>query len=413
MFETDDHQRLRQHARDFAHAEIHPHAARMDTSPGEVDNELVQTMARLGWVTAAVPTAWGGLGLGHLAKTIMLEEISRVSPAMGAALQASQLGAAMFLHYGNEDLLEEWMPRFTEGACLPTIAVTEDESGGHVLGMQATARRDGDHWILNGRKMYVGNSHVADVFGVVVRTGPDSDHSSRSLSAFLVERKRPGVRLVPYQPARGLHGFSFGDVILQDVKVPAANIIGSEGDGTHVAYAASILAGRPNLAAVAVGIHQALLDDTVDFAQTRRRYGKPLAHHPVIRQRIGQIKSRLMSARAAAYQAVHRLDHGRPCDEDLIHAKLQAAQTVRESAEDAMDTHGAAGLRTDRRVGQLAQDARCVEPPAGTSDIQLLRLGEAATGIDHGQYSVRLADRVALHPPPLSPPADTEHEHVA
>lgn len=414
VFETDDHQRLGQEAIDFARAEIEPHVARMEAHPGQVEEEIVRRMARLGWMTVAVPRARGGMGLGHIAKTLLLEKISQVSPAMGAALQASQLGAATFHHYGSADLLRAWMPQVAEGACLPTIAVTEHESGGHVLGMQATGHRDGDGWVLNGRKAFVGNSHIADAHCVVVRTGPRSA-GSRKLSAFLVEKSRPGVRLVPYQTAIGLHGFSFGDIVFEDVRVPAANMIGAEGDGKDVAYAASILAGRLNLTGVVLGIQQALFDDTVAYAQTCHRYGAPLADHPVIRQRLGQMNARLMTARTNAYTAARLLDQGRACDEQLILAKFQAVTTSLDSAKDAMDTHGAAGLRTDRRVGQLAQDARCIDPPAGTSDIQLLRLGENAAGVDRQPYSVRLAHLTALDPPSATPSATSAptKEHAA
>ncbi|MFC4048256.1 acyl-CoA dehydrogenase family protein [Actinomadura syzygii] len=412
MFETDDHRDLRRQARDFAHAEIAPHAARLDAHPGRVETEIVKAMARPGWLTAAVPAARGGAGLGHVAKLVLLEEISQASPAMGAALQASQLGAEMFLHYGSDELLAEWMPQFSLGERLATIAVTETESGGHVLGMRATGHRDGDRWILNGRKTFIGNSHLADVFGVVVRTAPDSGRSSRSLSAFAVETKRAGVRLAPYAPARGLHGFSFGDVIFEDVAVPAAHMIGAEGEGMHVAYAASILAGRLCLAGLGIGIQHALKHDTITYTTHCHRYGGALSDLPVIQQRIGWITARLMRSRTAAYTAAHLLDHGQGRDIDLIHAKLEASEAALDSAGDAMRAHGAARMRTDRRVGQLAQDAWCVEAAAGTSDIQLLKLAQDATGNGHLPYSVRLADRVALPPPP-APPSKTAREHAA
>lgn len=407
MFETAEQRLLGQHARDFACSEIAPHVARMEANPGQVEEQLVREMARLGWMTVAVPSAYGGMGLGHVAKTALLTEISRVSPAMGAALQASQLGAAMLLHYGSTELLDTWMPAIFEGACLPTIAVTEAESGGHVLGMQATARRSRGGWVINGRKMYVGNSHVGDVHGVVVRTGPDSA-GSRKLSAFLVEATRPGVRLVPHEEAVGLHGFAFGDLVFEDVWVPAANMIGEEGDGKDVAYAASILAGRLNLSGVALGIIQATVDDTVAYAQGCPRYRATLAEQPVITRRLGQMQAHLMTAQCAVDQAARNLDAGRPCDDKLFHAKYVSVAAALRTTDHAMDVHAAAALRRARRVWQLAADARCVAPPAGTGDIQLYRLGQDATGADHGHYSQRLASRVALHTP-----TGTGQEHAA
>ncbi|MEU4827742.1 acyl-CoA dehydrogenase family protein [Actinomadura sp. NPDC023710] len=409
MSEIDDQWGLGDQAREFALAEIKPHLDRLQAHPGEVEEEIVRKMARLGWMTVAIPAECGGMGLGHAAKTLLLERISQVSPAMGAALQASQLGAATFLHYGSDDLLRTWMPQVAAGECLPTIAVTEHKSGGHVLGMQSTGRRDGDHYIIDGGKAFVGNSHIGDVHCVVVRTGPDSA-GSRKLSAFLVEADRPGVQLAPYQTAIGLHGFSFGDVIFDGVRVPAANMIGQEGDGKDVAYAASILAGRLCLTGVLLGAQQAIFDDTVTYAKACSRYGAPLADLPVIGQRLGAMNARLMTARTIAYTAADLLDQGKPCDQQLIHAKFEAVTTTLGSAGDAMDTHGAAGLRTDRRIGLLTQDARCLAPPAGTNDIQRLRLGEHAAGLDRPQYSLQLAHRTALRPP--TDPANRK-EHAA
>jgi alkylation response protein AidB-like acyl-CoA dehydrogenase len=142
------------------------------------------------------------MGLGHLAKTLIIEELSRVSGAMGAMVQASQLGVAKVLHFGTETQKQYWLRRFATGECLPAIAVTEWESGGHVLGMSSTAVRHGKHYVLDGHKCFVGNSHIGDVHGIVVRTGPGSG----GLSAFLVETDRPGFRPGAAGSQFGLHG---------------------------------------------------------------------------------------------------------------------------------------------------------------------------------------------------------------
>jgi len=249
----------------------------------------------------------------------------------------------------------------------------------------ATAERDGDDYILNGRKVYIGNSHVGDLHGVVVRTGA----GSKGLSAFLVESGRPGVTLAPNQQAMGLHGFSFGELIFSDCRIPAANRLGAEGDGLAVAYSSSVLYGRPNLTAVSLGIHRALVEETTAFAAGRRRYGKPLGELPSIKMKLGQMLSRMMTARLAAYHAVHMLDQGQPCDAELINAKLINVEYALDSARNAMEIHGAAGLFTDRPIERYVRDAHHIFAPAGTSDIQLLRLGETALGTAKGQWSER------------------------
>jgi alkylation response protein AidB-like acyl-CoA dehydrogenase len=395
IFTTEQHERLREEVQNFAAAEIRPRIPDMEKSK-TVQHELSRLIARQGWIGVTIGRQYGGMGLGHLAKTITIEELARTSGAMGAMVQASQLGVAKILHFGNEVQKKTWLPAIAAGDCLPTIAVTEPGSGGYVLGMTASARRDGDDYILNGRKVHIGNSHVGDLHGVVVRTGP----GSKGLSAFLVEEGRPGLTLGPHRPAMGLHGFSFGELIFDDCRVPAANRLGDEGDGLSVAYSSSILYGRPNLTAVSLGIHRALVEETSAFAASQERYGGPLGELPSIKMKLGQMQSRLMTAKLAAYHAVHLLDRGLPCDAELMNAKLINVEYALDSARNAMEIHGAAGLYTDRPIERYLRDAHHIFAPAGTSDVQLLRLGEMALGTSKGQWSELLAAAPGRPRPP-------------
>ncbi|MCF6525371.1 acyl-CoA dehydrogenase family protein [Streptomyces sp. JJ36] len=394
-FTDQRHKQLRQEVREFAEQEVRPRIPEMEAER-TVSHELSRLIARQGWIGVTVPRAYGGMGAGHLAKTVVIEELSRESGAMGAMVQASQLGVAKILHFGDEEQKKTWLPAIASGDCLPTIAVTEPESGGHVLGMSGTAVRDGDDYVLNGSKVFVGNSHVGDLHGVVVRTGP----GSKGLSAFLVESDRPGFRLGEQKPAMGLHGFSFGELHFDDCRVPAANLLGTEGDGLAVAYSSSVLYGRANLTAVSLGIHQAILDETTHFCGERRRYGAPLGDLGTVKLKLGQMQSRLMTARLAAYHAVHLLDRGLPCDAELMNAKLVNVEYALDSARDAMEIHAAAGLFTDRPVERYLRDAHHIFAPAGTSDIQRLRLGEVALGTAKGSWSRKLAELVQMEPSP-------------
>ena len=384
-FTTESHERLRNQVRSFAEAEVRPRVPEMEASRA-VQYELSRLIARQGWLGVTIDSAYGGMSAGHLSKTIIIEELARVSGAMGAMVQASQLGVAKIIHFGSDTQKKAWLPEIAAGDCLPTIAVTEAGSGGHVLGMEATAHRDGDDYILNGRKVFVGNSHVGDLHGVVVRTGS----GSKGLSAFLVESDRPGFSLAPHRPAMGLHGFSFGELIFDNCRVPAANLLGDEGDGLPVAYSSSILYGRANLTAVSLGIHRAIVEETVAFVTSRHRYGAPLAELPTIKQKLGQMQSRLMTARLTAYHAVHLLDQGLPCDAELMNAKLINVESAMDSARAAMEIHAGIGLSTDRPIERYTRDAFHIFAPAGTSDIQLLRLAEVALGTSKGAWSQRL-----------------------
>lgn len=385
------HAELRAAVREFAESVVRPRILEMEVSRA-VHVELSRRIAAQGWIGVTVGAEYGGMGLGHLAKTIIIEELSRVSGAMGAMAQASQLGVAKILHFGSEQQKRRWLPAVCSGSCLPTIAVTEPESGGHVLGMAMTAERRGDEYVLNGRKVFVGNSHVGDLHGVVARTGT----GSRGLTAFLVEASATGLSLAPHEPAMGLHGFSFGELIFEDCRVPVEARLGEEGTGLAVAYSSSTLYGRPNLTAVSLGIHQALVECTVDFAQGHLRYGKPLSELPTVKQKLGQMQSNLMTARLAAYHAVQMLDEGLPCDAELMNGKLVNVELSLDSARLAMEIHAAHGLAPGQQVERLLRDAHHIYAPAGTSDVQRLRLSEVALGTYAEPWSVRLADRLRV-----------------
>ncbi|WP_419999622.1 acyl-CoA dehydrogenase family protein [Streptomyces boninensis] len=384
------HHQLRTHVRGFAERHIRPRIPEMEAARA-VQHDLSRLIARQGWIGVTIGREHGGMAAGHLAKTIIVEELSRVSAAMGAMAQASQLGVAKILHFGSDVQKKTWLPAVAAGDCLPTIAVTEPESGGHVLGMTASATPDGDDYVLNGRKVYVGNSHVGDLHGVVVRTGP----GSKGLTAFLVESGRPGFSLGEQQATMGLHGFSFGELRFDDCRVPVGNRLGEEGDGLAVAYSSSVLYGRANLTAVSLGIHQALLEETTRFCAERHRYGKPLHGLANIKLKLGQMQSRVMTARLAAYHAVGLLDQGASCDAELMNAKLVNVESALDSARNAMEIHAAAGLFTDRPIERFLRDAHHIFAPAGTSDIQLLRLAEVALGTAKGSWSERFSGLVS------------------
>jgi alkylation response protein AidB-like acyl-CoA dehydrogenase len=383
------HQALRDDVRRFAEHAVGPRVQDMEERRA-VEVDLAREIAARGWIGVTIARRYGGMDLGHLAKTIVIEELSRVSGAMGAMAQASQLGVAKILHFGTETQKHRWLPAVGTGECLPTIAVTEPGSGGHVLGGSATAYRDGDHYVLNGRKVFVGNSHIGDLHGVVARTGP----GSRGLSGFLVESTTPGFYLPEHPTAMGLHGFSFGELVFEDCRVPAENLLGAEGDGLSVAYSSSILYGRPNLTAVSLGIHQAIVDETVEFAMEHHRYGEPLCELPTVKQKLGQLKSDLMTARLLAYHAAHLLDQGLPCDAELMNAKLANVELSLNATRTAMEVHAAYGLSADRKLERLVRDAHHIYAPAGTSDVQRLRLAEIALGRSRNQWSLLLAEKV-------------------
>jgi len=393
MFLKLKHQELREEVRAFAEAYIRPVVPQLESDKLIIE-DLPRHTARQGWIGATIPLEYGGMGMGHLAKTIIIEEISRVSGALGAIVQASQLGVAKVIHFGNERQKQQWLPRFASGESLPTIAVTEWESGGHVLAMKSTADRVADGYVLNGHKCFVGNSHIGDVHGVVLRTGP----GSRGLSAFLVERDRAGFALGTPGHQTGLHGFSYGEILFNDLWLPVENRLSQEGQGLDVAYSSSVLYGRLNLGAVALGIHQAVVEDAVAFCSSRHHYGGPLTRISTVAAKLGQMRSNLTTARLTAYHASCLLDQGASCDEELLNAKLVNTEYALNSVRTAIELFAARACQQEYHLDRYLRDVLHTFPAAGTSDVQRLRLAEIACGTYRGAWSEQLSELVRASP---------------
>lgn len=384
------HEQLRAQVREFITEEIRPRPP-LKGVDARVDSTLIRRMARRGWVGLTIPKAYGGRGEGHVAKLIVTHELARVSPGLAAELQACQLGLAGLLNLGSEQLKRTWLPRIARGEVLPTITVTGRDSGSHIKGITATACQDGDEWIVNGGKAWIGASHVADVHCVVLRTSEGT--SDDCLTAFLVEAEREGVRLLPHQESVALQGFSFGEVQFDDCRIPDIHRIGEVGEGEAVASSSSILYGRLNLGAVALGILEAILDTVVEHTTRRSLYGKPLIKQPVVNDHVGEIQANVTSARMLAYLAAHLLDRGEDADTELLTAKYKIAEKAVASATLAMEIVGAYGLFPEESpIAQLLLDAHAMRPPAGTPGIQRLRLGQQAAGLAKGvSWSRRFA----------------------
>ncbi|MFJ9085892.1 acyl-CoA dehydrogenase family protein [Streptomyces sp. NPDC102384] len=389
------HELLWHEADAFAAEHVAPRAVRMEAAPGRVERKVADLMAARGWFAVTVPAAFGGLGAGHVAKTVLVHRIACVSAAAAAILQATLIPVGALLHFATYEQKRRWLPPVADGSLLLSIAVTEPRAGGHIGGIETTAERAGNQWVINGSKTHIGNSHLAGAHLVVARTGEPGVRTSQALTAFLVESDRHGLSIANHRPGLGLHGFSTGRIDLDRVRVPAENVIGEVGKGLSVAQSSSILYGRPNLAAVSLGIHEAAVGTTIAWLKTRDRYQGALSDLPVLRDRVGGMEARLRAARILAYQSVHLLDQGLSCDADLINAKYLGHQWAMASAQDAMELHGAHALDGDYVLQRLWRDIQHTYPPAGTGEIQRIRLADAAFDENRIQWSERLASETS------------------
>ncbi|MFE9880709.1 acyl-CoA dehydrogenase family protein [Streptomyces sp. NPDC005784] len=392
---TAFHELLWQEADAFAAEHVEPRVARMESAPRRVERRIAELMARRGWFTVAVPTVFGGMGAGHVARTVLVHRIARVSAAAAAILQATLIPVGALVHFATREQKACWLPQVADGSLLLTIASTEPDAGGHIGGIETTAERTGQEWVITGSKAHIGNSHLAGAHLVIARTAEAGTSASKALTAFLVESGRKGLTVVKHRAGLGLHGFSAGRLDLDRVRVPEDNMVGEIGQGLSVAQSSSIPYGRPNLAAVSLGIHEAVVATTTARLKTRSRYQGTLSDLPVLRDRIGDMEARLRAGRILAYQSVHLLDLGLPCDADLINAKYLGHQWAAQSAQDAMELHGAHALDHDYILQRLWRDIQHTYPPAGTGEVQRIRLADAALGEDHIQWSERLAAETA------------------
>nr|WP_253302966.1 acyl-CoA dehydrogenase family protein [Streptomyces griseoviridis] len=370
---------------------VEPRVARMEAASRKVERKLPQIFGGRRWFGVTIPTEYGGLGAGHVAKTVLIHRLAMASGAAAAILQAGLIPVGAMQLWGTTAQKARWLPQAADGTVLMTIAVTEPEAGGHIGGIETAAERDGDEWVITGEKTHIGNSCLAHLHLVVARTAAPGTRPSEGLTMFLVEHDRPGVSATQPRPRLGLHGFSAGHLTLDRVRVPAENTLGAVGEGLFVAQSSSILYGRPNLAALSLGLHEAVVTTTAEWLSSRPRYGGHLSDLGVVRDRLGQMQARLVQARTLAYHAVHRLDNGHSCDADLISAKYAGHELAAASGRDAMELHGARGLDVDYPLQRLWRDIQHTYPPAGTGEIQRLHLARTSLGTTPIEWSERLA----------------------
>ncbi|MER7728618.1 acyl-CoA dehydrogenase [Streptomyces sp. NPDC096323] len=396
---TARHELLWNEADSFAAEHIAPRAVRMEAAPGRVERKVADLMAARGWFAVTLPAALGGLGAGHVAKTVLIHRIGCVSAAAATILQATLIPVGALLHFATHEQKVRWLAGVSDGSLLLSIAVTEPDAGGHIGGMETTAERTGNQWVITGSKVHIGNSHLAGAHLVLARTAEAGVRTTQALTAFMVEADRRGLSVADHRPGLGLHGFSAGRLDLDHVRVPADNVVGEIGQGLSVAQSSSILYGRPNLAAVSLGIHEAVAATTTSYLKARPRYRSALSDLPVLRDRVGDIEARLRAARILAYQSVHLLDQGLSCDAELINAKYLGHQWAMTSAQDAMELHGAHALDREYVLQRLWRDIQHTHPPAGTGEVQRIRLADAAFNEDDIQWSERLAAEAAWAQP--------------
>jgi len=370
---TSEQEMLRKSVREFAEAEIKPKVQHMDET-AEVPRDVIEKMAKLGFMGVLVPHEFGGLGGGHVSRTIMLEEIGRVSAAMANTLQVIHLGISPIVTDGSPEQKAKWLPILARGEKLSTFGITEPVGGSDILGIQTTAKREGDEYVINGRKCFITNSHLAGVFGIVAKTG----EGSKGLTAFVVQSDYPGFRPGREEHKVGLRGCNTGELIFQNCRVPKENVIGKEGDGLKIAIGAISNVGRPGITSGALGIIRSCLEEAVAYSKQRVLYGKPISELQAIQWKLTDIYMDYEASRLLTYHSAWLRDKGERCDSENAMAKFWATEGAVRCAQKTIEIFGAYGCMRELAPQRLLRDAELFLSGAGTSEVMRLLMARKA-----------------------------------
>lgn len=316
----------------------------------------------------------GGRNHGNLMRALAIEEVTRINPAVGATLSAASLGTGLILEGGSKEQKEYWLPRLGDGEEIMTICMTEPTSGSHLLGMKTTATPVEGGWIVNGKKHFIGNSHIATAHGVIARTSFDTNRNA--LTAMIIPANTPGVSLGKEHELSGLQGFSLGEIRFTDCFVPKTCQVGRTGNGLHLAHQVVTRHGKPNIGSLAIGLHARTLDRLIKYTTSRELYGAPIAELPPVDHAIATYFSDLYTSRILMYNAVSALDDGITNTVGISVAKLTASNNAITAALHATTTMGAIGNHPELGAIQLLADSLMTSAPSGTEDVILKRLSE-------------------------------------
>ncbi|KIQ93812.1 Acyl-CoA dehydrogenase, short-chain specific [Anoxybacillus thermarum] len=366
---TEEQQMMRQMVREFAANEIAPFVERMER--GEFPRPILKKMAELGLMGITVPEQYGGAGMDFTSYIIAIHEISKVSATVGVILSVhTSVGTNPILYFGTEEQKQKYVPKLARGEYLGAFCLTEPGSGSDAASLKTTAVRDGDHYVLNGSKVFITNGGEADTYIVFARTNLE-EKGSKGVSAFIVEKQTPGLVIGKDEKKMGLHGSRTVQLSFEDMRVPAENLLGQEGDGFKIAMA-NLDVGRIGIAAQSLGIAEAALEHATSYAKERIQFGKPIAEQQAIAFKLADMATNVEAAKLLVYHAAFLRSNGMPCGKEASMAKLFASKTAMENAIEAIQIFGGNGYTEDYPVERLFRDAKVCEIYEGTSEIQRL-----------------------------------------
>jgi butyryl-CoA dehydrogenase len=366
---SEEHEMIRKMVRDFAKNEVEPTAAERDEEE-RFDRAIFDQMGELGLCGIPWPEEYGGIGGDYLGYVIAVEELSRVCASVGVTLSAhTSLAGWPIFKFGNEEQKQNFLRPMAEGKKIGAYGLTEPGSGSDAGNMKTTAKKDGDHYIINGSKIFITNAGDAEIYVVFART--DIEAGSRGVSAFIVEKGTPGFSFGKKEKKLGIRSSPTLEIIFEDCRVPAENLLGKEGEGFKIAMM-TLDGGRNGIAAQAVGIAQGALDASVNYAKERKQFGKPIGVNQGIGFKLADMATKVEAARLLTYQAAWRESEGLPYGKESAMSKLFAGDIAMEVTTDAVQVFGGYGYTKEYPVERYMRDAKITQIYEGTQEIQRL-----------------------------------------
>ncbi|RLQ93478.1 acyl-CoA dehydrogenase [Falsibacillus albus] len=373
---SEEHEMLRKMVRDFAVNEVAPTAAERDEEE-RFDREIFDKMAELGLTGIPWPEEYGGIGFDYLAYCIAVEELSRVCASTGVTLSAhTSLAGWPIYKFGSEEQKQKYLRPMAQGEKIGAYGLTEPGSGSDAGGMRTTAREDGDHYILNGSKIFITNGGIADIYVVFALTDPSQ--RQRGTTAFIIESGFEGFSVGKKEKKLGIRSSPTTEIIFEDCRVPKENILGEVGEGFKIAMM-TLDGGRNGIAAQAVGIAQGALDASVNYAKERQQFGKPIAANQGISFKLADMATGIEASRLLTYQAAWLESEGLPYGKESAMSKLLAGDTAMKVTTEAVQVFGGYGYTKDYPVERFMRDAKITQIYEGTQEIQRLVISRMLT----------------------------------
>ncbi|MBW2678324.1 MAG: acyl-CoA dehydrogenase family protein [Deltaproteobacteria bacterium] len=379
-FELDRTQKEIQKAvRDFAKGEFDKELALELDRKHEFPKKIWQKAGNLGLIGVHYPEEYSGQGLGSIEDIIVIEELCRGDSTIGSAVALASFASELVLHYGSDELKQKYLPQVAEGKMLSAGAFTEPNHGSDITAMDTTAVKDGDEWVVNGVKTFITNGGLAGFYSVLCQTDPDVQPSYRGLSVILVEADREGLSTVDVGEKMGISMMATSEVILKDVRVPASNLIGEENKGFyHVLHFFD--ESRIQIAAQALGTAQGAYDRALSYVKQREQFGKKIAQFQVTQHKLADMATKIELSRLITYKAAWNFDQGRIDPKLTSMAKMYAARTAVEVADEAIQLLGGYGYMKEYEVERFYRDAKITEIYEGTKEIQKNTIASAIIG---------------------------------